>query len=738
MPVLLQYAFDDGEIILYDIWKHPVQETLELLEQIADCTVIGFNLAFDWFQLSKLYTIWLLCDPTWIPEDHIDEIALLEPEGRFGPCIKPRAALDLMLHARKGPFQSLMARDDIRIKRVPSILADALANELESRVEIDGIYFTRRKDKFAPNWKVYDLEDDPDFKDVVLKFAPKGDLKTLAQYALGVKDDVLLRYGDVEIDVALRPEEKGWAPFALAVGKPGKWNWAWPEVIQSHIDHWCYRQDARKYASDDVKYTRGLEQHQAFKDAQPDDDDSVLACMVASVRWRGFPVNLDAMREQRKAAAAKAKGIPVAPKQAAYYINELMSGTEQTILDGSTAKVVLEKVAELECDCVFDTEIKDCKLCNGTKLHPVAVRAKEVLFARKGLKEAELYDKILTAGRFHASFIVIGTLSSRMAGSDGLNPQGINKATAVRQCFTLADPGFVLCGGDFDSFEVVLADAAYNDPKLRAALQQGRSIHGLFGGKLWPELGYEGVMKSKGSSVKDYYTIAKSSVFAMIYGGDHNTLVKKYKVDAEIAEKAYQEFLKDYSEVGKSRAKIFDMFCSMRQPKGIGSRVEWHEPSEYIESLMGFRRYFTLENSICRALFKLAETPPKAWTDIKIKCTRRDRSQFVGGAVRSALFGAAFAIQAAAMRAAANHVIQSSGATITKKLQRNVWDHQPHGVHPWVVVPMNIHDEILCPCKPEIAEAVQKTVYDTIETFRPQVPLIKMEWKIGMKSWAEK
>jgi DNA polymerase I-like protein with 3'-5' exonuclease and polymerase domains len=451
-------------------------------------------------------------------------------------------------------------------------------------------------------------------------------------------------------------------------------------------------------------------------------------------------VDLESMKKQKLVALAKARNVPVAPRQAAYYIRELMDETNATLMGTSTKKVVLEEISQSKCDCTFgDDPNAPCEICNGTRLHPCAHRALEVLNARKGIKEAELYDKILSAGRFHASFVIIGTLSSRMAGSDGLNPQGINRSKDVRRCFTLADDGFVLCGGDFDSFEVVLADACYNDPKLRVALQQGKSIHGLFGAKLWPELGYDGVIASKGSKVKDYYSIAKSSVFAMIYGGDHNTLVNKYKVDPGLAEKAYQEFLRDYVEVGKSRQKIFDMFCSMRQPGGIGKKVEWHEPADYIESLMGFRRYFTLENKICYALFQLAENPPQSWLDIKIRCSRREgRSQYLGGACRSALFGAAFAIQAAAMRAAANHVIQSSGATITKRLQRKVWEYQPHGVHKWMIVPMNIHDEILAPCRPEIAEAVQKTVYETIETFRPQVPLISMEWKIGMKSWAEK
>jgi hypothetical protein len=48
-----------------------------------------------------------------------------------------------------------------------------------------------------------------------------------------------------------------------------------------------------------------------------------------------------------------------------------------------------------------------------------------------------------------------------------------------------------------------------------------------------------------------------------------------------------------------------------------------------------------------------------------------------------------------------------------------------------MVVPINCHDEVLAPCRPELVEPVQKAVYEVIESFRSQVPLIKMEWKIG-------
>jgi len=51
---------------------------------------------------------------------------------------------------------------------------------------------------------------------------------------------------------------------------------------------------------------------------------------------------------------------------------------------------------------------------------------------------------------------------------------------------------------------------------------------------------------------------------------------------------------------------------------------------------------------------------------------------------------------------------------------------------------MNIHDELMCPCKLEIIEQVKSVVYNTVESFRSKVPLIRMDWIIGLNSWADK
>ena len=784
MPVLLQYALEDGPITLYDIWNEPIRKTLDLIESWLGYCIVGFNLSFDWFHIVNIYSTFRLCPPDWIPREHIDEIAIFEKEARDGLCVKPAGALDLMLHNRKGQHQSLMARKDIKIRKVPTALAYALAEELEKRVELDGIHFAKRANPDAPRWTVSDRERngefDTDFKDVVLKFAPAGGLKFLAEYAMGYTPKY--HYEDVEPPKNWYPVELGYAPFALALSSPEK-NWevwgydkkkdcpkleghAWPACIERFIDHWGNNEAAREYARDDIVYTRALDKH--FGSPEPNDDDSILSTMVPVVRWRGFRIDIEGMKALRDKAAQKVAASPVNPNKPSEiraYLGEVMDEMEMIAIEESTQKANLQVVSEWEIE-----EAEECSKCNGAGCarcdhgtlkvgkHPAALRAKEVLDIKIATKEVELYDKLLLAGRFHADFVVIGTKSTRMSGSSGLNAQGIKATKEVRRCFPLAWDGFVLCGGDFDAFEVTLADAVYNDPALRAELlkkipcpfcsgkgckecdedgEVRQKIHGLFGQSLFPGHSYAEILASAGSE-NDMYLKGKSGVFAMIYGGNADTLVRNLGVKKENAEAAFEDFGKRYPGVGKARQKTFDAFCSMRQPGGPGSQVIWKEPSACVTSFLGFSRYFDLENRICRALFELAQKPPKGWRNHPVKVWRRDRVQTAGGAVSSALYGAAFSLQQANMRAAAKHEIQSPGGQITKSVQRAIWDLQPVGVHELKVALLNVHDEVLCVTHPDYVSKVTAAARNTVESYRPKVPLIGLTWNESMDNWAEK
>lgn len=800
--ILIQWTLDDGSIHLHNVWKNPIQETIDLIDMIMEHPVCGFNISFDHFHFCQCYTTLQLLGSKvgWeeFPEDHIDAYAVCEYDARAGVCLKPVAALDLMLHARKGPYQSTMNRGDIRIRRVPESLAYELANELAKRIPLKDLYFAKKKNK-KERWKIYDVKNDigqiiEGFKDVVLKFSPSSALKALAGDALDIDVDRILMFADVNVPKEYLPVEYGYAPFAMAIGKPGAWNGAWPDVIWRHIRHWEYNDLAREYAEDDVKYLRLLREY--FGNPEPGDDDSELACMVGAVRWRGFSIDVDQIAKMRRKEEEFLANIPFNYNSVPVvrrYLEQVLDETSKAVIQGSTKKFILEDLSKWtkeevcpkcqgmgELRSPISSEMEPCPDCDeglipGIEPHPVAARATLILHARRGKKRIELFNKLLLAGRFHADLNVIGALSSRMSGAGGLNAQGINKEKEIRSCFLLADAGLVLVGGDFDGFEVVLMDAAYGDPDLRKQLEARRpcafcdskvhqacqgngcddcadgkcyecdenctqptKIHALFGIHLFPPKTYEQILATKTlPEGENLYSRSKNGVFCIAYGGNEYSLQNRVGISEKAANEGYQTWIKKYKVWGEERQKIFDMFCSMRQPGGLKTKVVWHEPASYIESLFGFKRYFTIENQVVRALFQLAEDPPKDWQQLKIKVVRRDTVQSACGALRSALYGAAFQAQAANMRAAGNHVIQSAGATLTKGLQRRIWDVQPPGANNWRVQPLNIHDEIMCPTHPKYIEQVAKVQKDFIEENRDKVPLISMGWG-RLKSWGEK
>jgi DNA polymerase I-like protein with 3'-5' exonuclease and polymerase domains len=238
----------------------------------------------------------------------------------------------------------------------------------------------------------------------------------------------------------------------------------------------------------------------------------------------------------------------------------------------------------------------------------------------------------------------------------------------------------------------------------------------------------------------DLYGRAKTGVFAFAYGGQESTLADKTGATLEAIKDAIDKMFSKYQAWLAARQAIEAKFCTMAQAGGLGSRIEWTDPEDYIESMTGFRRYFTLENKVAKALYELANDPPNHWREAKVKVQRslKGREQQAHGAARSAVYGAAFGLQANNFRAAANHLIQSSGATLTKGLQVKVWAHQPTGIHEFIVLPLQIHDEIMCPVKHGYEDAVAKTVNDEVARITELVPLCRMKWVIGMKSWAEK
>jgi len=760
LPVLIQYAYDGGPITLWEPWLNYPRNTLDLIEKILDKTLIGFNLCFDHFHLCKLYTTFRLLPLNELPVNlPVLQVAKAERDGRDGPCLKPRGALDLMLHSRKGEHQFLMSRNEVRIRKIPILISEVLREELEKRIIFDPI--------LSAKWGIYDRQRkgiiDPEFKDIALRFHPDRGLKSLAKHCLGL-DPEFHSFQEIYPEHDGKLFELGYIPFALGASdsewrgynRKGEFKgYAWPKHIHKDIEHWRSNNDARRYAEDDVKYTRLLDEYFGYPD--PNDDDSILACMVAAVRWHGFKIDNEKINELLIGAEQLINSSPVnvnKPTEVRKYIKEVMDPSECLALDESTKKENLEKIR----DKLVVTEEEVCITCMGTgcprcagkgnlSLGPMlaSLRAAEILKIKSAVKEADMFKKLIKAGRFHASFKVIGTLSSRMAGGDGLNAQGIKKSKEVRESFPLAWDGMVLSGGDFESFEVTIADAVFKDNGIRRDLLNNISLHAVMATKLYSTT-LEAIMASKGyadGGIIDMYTNGKKAIFGTIYGGDAGTIHRKLSIPMKVAEKAFDEFQQHYPGIKIARDKNAKAFSALIQKEGIGTRIEWNEPADYSETFLGFKRYFTLENQVIKELYVLAQTIPAYW-NLKdengepIKLVRSNRDQTITGAVSSALYGAAFQLQSSNIRAANNHLIQSPGAQVTKAVQRAIWDIQPIRINEFIVAPMNVHDEVLSVTHPDYTEIVTEKVVETVESYRKYVPLIGMSWVTGLTSWGEK
>ena len=709
--VLIQYAHDDGPIRLHHIWREPAAATLAVIEEYAASDVCFFNGTFDHYHLHRTHNVLSLLDPFEVPT--AQGWADVEDQARRGPCLRPKSAFDLMLYAHKGPFQSLMERSPIRVRKVPAALAPLLASELKARVEFDEIFFARRKTGYS--WDVEPCEYAPGFSDVVLRFGASSRLKRLAAHCLGTSTI-----------------EQPWPKDLFPV--LDEWSidpWPWVGYVEKNARYWADDPVAQKYAIQDVEITRGLYKH--FGSPDGGDDDSELACAVASSRWRGFALDLEEIQGFLWEAQEDKRAAPRSPRWVLEGLHLRMDDIEALGVRKSD-KATLERVI-LE----FGPE------------HDAGAFALDVKKARTAEKMENLCSKLLKVGRAHPNFKVNGARSGRMSGTGKLSYHGIPKGP-MRKAFPFADRDLpILDGGDFDGFEVAIFAAVANDPQLTADLESGQSIHQLRAASMYG-VAYEDVTTEQRKR-------AKASLFAEIYGAQLPKIAQTLGLPQETVTARSAEFNARYPGVGRAQAEVTEKFCSMRQPNGIGTRIEWHEPADYMESLLGFRRYFTLENRVSKALFDLAQNPPdclrntaplgywktpedpdtwveghqaKEWVKTQ---RRKGRDQTAGGALQSALYGCAFQIQAANMRAAGNHRIQSTGAQITKRLQRRIWDLQPTGVHPWAVSTMQVHDEVLV-CRRSDVD-VASVVEDVKTEFRGVVPLIAMTWGTGLKNWGE-
>ena len=822
---LQQLEENPKSCIFHKIWERPLKDTVRLIEQFCtfDAGVCGFNLVHDWFQINKWYNVFRQLTPEELndvnPRGNL-VLRVKDIEAR-GPqptdvCLKPRKALDLMLIARAGKYQYLAKHKSIILRKVPSVLLEGEEREsafyslLNSRASLpSGIRIRWRKSQKKSGRRdvvdvLGDLFPSSSFESCECKFCIKyikengpgssilcsvcrgkceenlqlksgaatkkqtfASLKQLAALVLG---DEKIAEGTFEQEVLggnklpyrEEPDFKPWG---------GEWRQGLRVLCDTFNGSLPGSDRAITYACRDVYYTyevwRSLQSDQSTE-LLGGDDDSELACLVGASYWKGFAIDsredFKKIREQIShydEVIQRMQEIGVncnAPASVLSYLHSMCSNDLDRLSIPDTKKITLEAIERGE----------------EWEGHPAKNAVKKIQIARKALKRRHMLEGLLNAQRFCFAMKIQGTLSSRMAGgtdreltttgkTERLNPQGIPREKEFRSLFTLAFDDETLEGGDFEAFEVSIADVIYQDPQLREDVLSKVKIHATIG-SLFYNVSVADVLATKGTTKQDKYDNAKRAFFAYLYGGTAFSLKKHLGLEESEIEPGLKRLLARYKEIKKHRDTLRRRFIPLTQERGAGTEIEWQEPDDYIEAIKlpwqesGYRRTFQIEWAVIRALYSLAIEPPKEWTSIPGSCRRTNRVQSIVGATQSALYASIFALQEHVFRAAANHEIQSPGAQITKHLQRKIWDLQPSGIEAWKVRPFNSHDEVQVPCRivgivqnvgmssthysNQVSQpgviSVKAVVTQFLLELQQVIPLLQITWQTNLNNWGEK
>ncbi len=776
--LLIQYRIFNGkkmgDIVLHEVFRLPISGTLGLIEDMMDNMIVGYNLTFDVFHLAQTYNILKI-----YLEEFGDDLPnfvryysiirkygdISRPEkglkSIYDICLKPKKALDLLLHGRESVFQGQMAQKPIYLRKFPKQFAEQMIERYLKTLPIPKIYFGRNLEK-TNAWQIIDLttegvevtpemrskrnknlldfEIDPNLVNIRLVFYPSTGLKAIAHTVLGYED--VLHFDDYDQQGLI---EYGYSPIS------GNYR----EHISTHVEKWAYDKRERKYAVDDVVYTTEClalfywvqimgNSLISFKELDPEErmkiaesylpvklfeygtgeTNHVLACEVGNTFWSGYAIDRPLCEKLYKKAIATQKDNKKvlnynSYRQALDYLYTVCDDIEKLMIENTRAETLEE-------------------LWNSRKDYSKGLgeRAKFILDARKNDKNLQILEKLYNAGRFHASFKVLGTKSNRMAGGafgagkmkggGSINPQGINKKGGLRDVVTFKDAGFELEGGDFKGFEVSIMEAIYQDEQLKKDLQDGKKFHALWGMELYG-MEYDEILEEEN---EDIYGKAKQSVFAEAYGADLKKLAEVTGLSEEEVDRAKQNFQKKYTGIGAAKKRIKGAYTCIGSNSDTG-RMEWVEPLRFVESLLGFKRYFEMDFDIIHFVFDLATNLPEEFvSDLEYE-RKEGRIQTSDGAIRSSLFACCFSLMSAIIRAAGNHEIQSVGGEITKRLQERFWELQPQGCLEYMLKPFNVHDEIDIPHKLTLSPKIAVIRDDFVEEYQATIPLLGIDWAKG-------
>lgn len=699
---LIQYNIDGGKVHFIPLltgWQSSpktVAQVKEFYEKFyrPDTAVCGWNTSFDLYHgYRTLHSIGGKLDSPLRP-------------------VKPFTCrvVDYYLHAlRTGPLApyawvrskpgKTKAKPVAKVSRVPSEVVEAVAFKVEERLKhlLPAIARPRRH--------YHEVKGRKDLVTISFDIDMPFGLKAHAEY-WGAD---VIKIKDVWPLLLPRKLEKPWLPYYDEEVYADVERRCDEVLLDRHSEFWTY-------ARNDIEYLDLA--REKLGNPSPDHHDAATA-YISYTRYYGFELDREVLVKTKAAYEEKMQesirqlgGINVrsAPQRLALLKKYLP-------FVASSGKKVLEALAKEETN---DEQLRAvCKAMLGYGTNKQ--RLDQVL---------KLLD--CRTGRAHPELNPFGTATSRMAGSAGFNWQGVagaKEGIGVRAALKAA------AVGDFESFEVCIAAAAWADDQLLADLSAGTDVHLLAASTLhpaWPAgITYDQAREGRldrdiQKVIKKCRQEAKSGlVFGPMYGAGGPKVEEVFGLSPGEGDRKLAAFFARYQGLKSFREKQISAFCTADTANWKRNSIDAMQESA--QDLTGDKRQWTFEKQLAKVLWELGtDGIPNLPTTLITRQTKKG-PQTVAQAVRSSLLGAAIAIQQAVYRQGCNTPIQMTGANICKMLGETLWNR-------FHIPLLNVHDEyVMGDYSPEI----QAEVDAFVQKYKSIIPHLGFDLK-PTKVWSDK
>lgn len=717
---LIQYQCEKGQIHLIRPFQDIKEvEVLKNLLNTDTTVVVGYNIGFDMWKLYQFY----------------------KPSKPFTCQIQ-----DLWLHVlRDKPYNQYPTRGKsvIIIKSIPikcvEKLEDLITKKLQEWLpkffEIK-VKHTDEKEDLSEEAKNKILKKSLEL--VTLAFRVQFDLKLKTLVSKIFKQETL-EYEDC-FNLPDWQENKR-VPIILEDEKElYKKLWKSNEEILDNLNS-----NAWKYASKDIEYLHLIEDWliscNSYKDVPITDNDTCIH-IVAYTKYHGFYIDEEKLKNIKTKTAKKMRVIeraciceglnPMSFKDKQDYFKlHAIANIKPASLDKKHIQIFVNAPTN---ECPIDEE--------GRKFFQNLL---EYTSLNQRYKQLETFEA--GKGKIYPDFRVYGTTTNRMAGTGGINFQGIARDGDIRE--------LVYCsqGGDFDSLEMGIAATYFKDKQMLYNLDnnidphmQAACVLKLIDNPYKEAMSIkkykipESMPIDKAKQIKNlqkYLKIqrdkAKTVNFAILYFAEHYSISKVLGLDEDETKKLMNKtYFKFYPQLLKTREEYYRKIVTADTKEWSKNCIENMIPE--VEDAVGNIKYIGIEKKIASYFWKkaknISEEVTEGMTESIIR--RVDKGyQKPSNAVWSALLGAVIGIQKTLYRQCGNFPIQSTGATLTKGLMVAIWKKH-------CLPMMNVHDEIMIPCGYENQyNQVNKTVQEYIQSKKKIVKHLSMDW-IKIKNWSEK